>query len=854
MTKYTGVTALAAALAFSVPTAARAQEAAPRSYNIPAQDLGQALRAFAASSGREVVAPGATVAGQRSGAAIGSLTPEQAMARLLAGTGFAFSQVDGAFVIRPIGEGGSETVAANDDPQIVVTGSRIAGAAVPSPVISIAREQARNAGQATLRDIVRAIPQNFGGGQNPGIGFNVPEGNGADVGGGSSINLRGLGSDATLTLLNGHRLSYNSAKQSIDISGIPLGAISRVDVMPDGASALFGSDAVAGVVNIVLRRDLDGLETSAQLGASTEGGNFAQLYGVTAGQVWGEGSALVAYEHGRTTAVTANQRYYAASRSPGLTMVPALRRHSLLGTLRQSLGSTFTFAIDGTFNKRWTDLIYPNDIGGPDLAVSRNRSFSSSESYGLAPSLEWIVGSGWEATLLGTYGRDKVDYAGETITGAQRTSIGSGYYVNRARSIEFSGSGPLLQLPGGDAKLAIGIGYRRIDFQRFTGPTGTQNIKQSQSDHYGFGELNLPLLSGAQNIPLLHSLTLSAAARYEDYRGIGDVTTPKVGLIYAPTSDVSLKASWGKSFRAPTLFQQHQPRTVYLTTATLLGGQGYPPTATTLLLLGGDPDLDPERSENWSATLDLHPRALEGASLEISYFSVRYQDRIVTPIPSLSQSLRNPGYAGFVTLNPSAAVQAAALASATTFANLTGGAEYDPANVVALVSDTSVNAGRQSIWGVDALARYTSAVGTGSLSASLNAAYLESEQQIGPTLPVTQLAGIIFNPPHLRLRGELSWTQGPLSVTGSVTRIGSVEDNRNAPTVRIDGMTPIDLTFRLRGEQGVLAGFDIVASVQNILNDEPSPIRTVLPYDTPYDSTNYSPFGRVVSLSVLKQW
>lgn len=92
----------------------------------------------------------------------------------------------------------------------------------------------------------------------------------------SSANLRGLGADATLTLLNGHRLPYDSALQGVDISAIPLAAVDRIEILPDGASAIYGSDAVGGVVNVVLRRDFEGVTTSAQVGASTAGGNWRQ--------------------------------------------------------------------------------------------------------------------------------------------------------------------------------------------------------------------------------------------------------------------------------------------------------------------------------------------------------------------------------------------------------------------------------------------------------------------------------------------------------------------------------------------------------------------------------------------------
>lgn len=845
-----GGSALAAICLIATP--AEAQTA--QRYDIAEQDLAAALKSFATVSGREVLAASTLVVRKRSVAVRGDYRPEEALKILLSQAGLRADVVEGAFVIRPLDIVDRGTP--QEDPakvDIVVTGSRIRGAPVASPVIALTRETIRNAGQATLPEALRTLPQNFGGGQNPGIGFNVPEASGADLGGGASINLRGLGSDATLTLLNGHRLSYNSAKQSVDISGIPLGAISRLDVVPDGASALFGSDAVAGVVNIVLRRDLNGIGASALLAGSTDGGNFDKLFGLTAGKSWRAGNLLLSYEYGSNTAITATQRDYAANRSPGLTLFPAISRHSAVASFNQNLTDTLAFSLDGLFNKRRTDLTFPLDFGG-DLAVSRGHNSSVAQSFGLAPSLKLSLAHDWLIALTGSFGQDKVDYAGEYFFGTTRIDGGSGYYRNREQSIELSGTGRLFALPGGPAKIAIGTGYRRIDFVRFAGTGGTQNIDRSQSDAYAFGELSLPLIARAQGVRLVDSLTVSAAARYENYRGVGTVATPKIGIVYAPTPDLALKASWGKSFRAPTLYQQYQPQGVYLTQATTVGGQGYPATATALLLIGGNPALKPERSTNWSATLDLHPRSLAGFGIEISYFSVDYRDRIVTPIPSFSAALRSPIYANFVTVNPGAAAQSALIAGAGTFTNISGSSIYDPLQVVALVNNSSVNAGRQSVRGLDVLAHYSGAMGGGTLLASLDGAYLKSRQQIAPTYPVTRLAGIIFNPPHVRARGELGWSINAFTLTGDVTYIGSVEDDRTTPTVRVRGMTPIDFTLRYKVAKGPIGGLDIVASIQNAFNVKPAPIATTLYYDTPYDSTNYSPVGRYVSLSVTTRW
>src|SRR3546814_6056254 len=87
----------------------------------------------------------------------------------------------------------------------------------------------------------------------------------------SSDLLRGLGPDATLTLINGHRVAYDGAIQGVDISAIPLAALDRIEIVADGSSALYGSDAVAGVANVLLRKDYQGLWTSARIAGTKIG-------------------------------------------------------------------------------------------------------------------------------------------------------------------------------------------------------------------------------------------------------------------------------------------------------------------------------------------------------------------------------------------------------------------------------------------------------------------------------------------------------------------------------------------------------------------------------------------------------
>lgn len=833
-----------AAIILCNPASAQAERRVE--IHLAAQPLAMSIQEIARLFGRNVSVDNALIAGRAAPAIDATVTFEEALGAVLAGSGLRASTMGGGTVIAKTAVGQS------DEGGILVTGSRIRGAPLASTTLTYRREDMRDAGQSSLADVIRAIPQNFGGGQNAGVGYNVPSGSGVDLDGGSSINLRGLGSDATLTLLDGRRMSYAGATQGVDVSAIPFGAIERMDVVPDGASALFGSDAVAGVVNVILRRGFDGLETSARVAGSDDGGNFQQQYGATAGRTWQTGSATLSYEYARTTAVEASQRGYADSRTPGVTLSPYLRHHNAALVVRQSLFDTLTFDIDVLYNKRWWEQTLPLNRAG-DLSVSRADFSRTSQSWSAAPSLTLALPADWLVTLGGSYGWNRSAFEGTYSYPTSTSVASSGVYRNVSQNVELSGNGKLVHIPGGDIKAALGMGYRRNLFRR-TGSTASAFIDASQDSYYAFGELSVPVFGPGQLPVLGRSLDLSLAARYERYPDVDSVVTPKLGVIYAPTRDVSVKGSWGRSFRTPTLYEQYRPATVALYAASSLGGSAAN-SATAIYVAGGNADLRPERSTNWSATLDVHPRWLDGMKLEVSYFSIRYRSRIVTPVTYISQALSNPAYAPYVTANPDGADQAAAIAKGYTFTNYSG-AFYNPANVVAIVDNANVNAGRQIVHGVDVLASYKFSLRGGTLRVLANGSYLDSRQRISEAQPTTVMAGTIFNPSHFRGRGEVGWTSDALSLVGAVTYIGSVKDKRSVVSPRIKGMAPVDVTARyhMGREKGPLSGIDIIASVQNAFNDTPSPIATTSYTDTPYDSTNYSPFGRVFSLTVSKSW
>ncbi|WP_066650312.1 MULTISPECIES: TonB-dependent receptor domain-containing protein [Sphingomonas] len=157
-----------------------------------------------------------------------------------------------------------------DSEEVVVTGSRLKldpNATEPLPVSSVTADQLRAAGATDVTATLRQIPALISSGT---VADSIERGGGGT--GQATLNLRQLGSNRTLVLIDGQRhVSGVAGTQTVDVSTIPAGLIDRVDVLTGGASAIYGADAVTGVVNYVLKRDFKGLTVDAQAGVSDRG-------------------------------------------------------------------------------------------------------------------------------------------------------------------------------------------------------------------------------------------------------------------------------------------------------------------------------------------------------------------------------------------------------------------------------------------------------------------------------------------------------------------------------------------------------------------------------------------------------
>lgn len=840
-----------ASLVAAQPAVGQADAGPTVEFHLAAQSLEDALLAVSRSSGREIIFASDVVAGKRAPRLTGRFSAEEAVRRLLQGSGLTVRNQAGALV-----------VVAGTDPQaqadVVVTGSRIRGAQAYAPVTTLDRRTLRAEGQTDLGEAIReTVPQNFGGGQSPVIGLGAEDFGSDNVTSGSAINLRGLGPDATLTLLNGRRFAYDGIAEGVDVSAIPLAAVDRVEIVADGASAIYGSDAVAGVANVVLRRDFSGLETAARVGAATEGGDTQQQVEAVAGGVWSSGGVVATASYDHNSAIQADQRAFASGLDPSTVLLPRLYHVGAVLSGHQSMGSSVEFDLDLLYSRRVAASTFSATTTA-DYQQGGISRHTTANSFVASPAVKIALGGTWSGTLSGTFGRDDLDYRTLYYGGGAVTATFHGSYDNQSIGGEASAEGPLATIAGGEVRLAAGIGYRRVSLvgTNITDPAPPTYLRGSRESFYGFGELNVPLVGEANSRGGIDRLSVNLAGRFEHYPRIGDVFTPKAGLLYAPIQALELRGTWGRSFKAPTLYQLFEAEGAYALPASYFGGASYPANAGAIFVYGGNPDLKPQRATTWSVGGVLTPFADQRLRIDASYFSIHYENRIVSPITSSSTSLSDPAVADLVTVNPGAAAVTALVAGlGSPFQDYSGGAY--PGDIAAVIDDRNRNVSAERYEGVDVAATWKlplSAVTTVTLSAS--GTYLTSDRQLSSGQPTEPLAGHIFEPPHFRGRAGALLTDRGLTASAFLSVAGGVTDDRYAPTVQVAGQKSLDLGlgYAFAAKTGPLHGLSFQLSLLNTFNDLPQQIRNLSGYLTPFDATNYNPVGRFVSVRIAKQW
>lgn len=225
---------------------AQAQAQAARDFNIPGGTLDAALMTYARQAGVQILYTADLVAGLRTAGLTGRHEPGAALDRLLAGSGVVWSRSRPGVIVLRRASSPQASVEAVELGEVLVTGSLIRGPSeTASPVVSLSAAEMDRAGHGSVADALQALPQTFGGTATPTTFLTASDAGGSNTTLATGVDLRGLGPDSTLVLVNGRRLAgAGSRGEFADLSSLPNAAVERVDILLDGASALYGSDAV----------------------------------------------------------------------------------------------------------------------------------------------------------------------------------------------------------------------------------------------------------------------------------------------------------------------------------------------------------------------------------------------------------------------------------------------------------------------------------------------------------------------------------------------------------------------------------------------------------------------------------
>ena len=883
-------------------------DAPKQSINIPADDLVACLELLAKQSGIEFVYDADQLKGVKAHGVSGDLTPKAAVMKLLEGTNLTLTEHQGAMLIAapPAGErrtsnstpssegnaghagplsqpksGQSQTVPYNAESadqkskknstldEIIVTGTHIRGEApVGSALIVYTRVDIEQSGSATLDQFARQMPQNFSGADiiattntNANIG-SFQQGAANNRFGGAGFNLNGLGPGSTLTLLNGHRLAPGAFDGSlVDISQIPLSAVDRIEVLDDGASAIYGSDAVAGVVNIVTRKEFDGAETGFRYGGSTEGGATEYTASQLLGHSWRTGNFLLNYEYDHQGGLDASQRHWIGAQGGPFSLIPENRRNSVFVTGSQDIGSETTLSADVLYSDRDFES---NSILNVSSEMASQSSSGHARESAATLSLDRHLFGDWHATITGNY---------STIQQLENTGTFAlpAYHLNGPTDeqllansdiggIDALGSGSLVSVYGGAVKASFGSSFRTEHYKsyEFTGSPVTPISAQRQVAS-AYGEILVPYVGDANAQPWARRLEVSAAYRYDHYSSFGSTSNPKVGVLWEPVTGLRLRSTYGTSFQAPFLSQLGSPITS--NTALIPDSRSSSGRSDVLEISGGNPALLPETSKSITAGFDYKPASASGLAVSMTYFYVLFKNRIQTPNLTPQALLSRPLLSPFIVLNPS-------LADIQTYFNSPGFqgdmAGLGPSGVVAIVDSQLANIASTVESGLNFSARYSLPMAYGQFNFWASGTHLlEDRIQTAVFGPRFDIDNTLGEPTNWKVRGGLGWVRDGFTSSITINYANAYQNTLFTPSQTIGSWTTANfyLSYNTGSATSYLArNLKIALSVQNLADRRPPylriPAADLPPRQNaiPFDGANASPVGRLVSLQVTKGW
>jgi iron complex outermembrane recepter protein len=800
---------------------------------------------------------------------------------------------------------------------VYVTGSRIARASDfenPAPVVTFTSDDIAKSGYPSLQQLLEDQPF-------VGNGTFSTRGNNQDstANGAASVSLRGLGADATLVLVNGRRVAISSFAESIttnfvDINTIPVAAIERLEVLKDGASAVYGADAVAGVVNVILKKDFDGVEVAA-------GGGFADGYDeYNASGIWGingeDSNVTLVLDYFRNSTLKNSERGplgsadqtrrggedFRSSRGfPGRFIVdgvttidpacPPDRRAGQTCVYDYGPWNLLTPEAERTGlmvlgNKRFGDIEFFTEIAAQhNTSIAQGAPTPLDESAGLtvpvthpnnpfpgATSIQigrfrtvdagprqwdiqtdnirgvfglrgkWLDRWDWEVaaqrarseseqTGSRSQGWVRTDYLQQEIDAGRYNPFGGTYNPQsvidaittslvRQGTSNLTGydaqiSGEIFDLPAGKVAMATGIEYREEDvkdipdeqFQRgLIFGTEAVSAQASRDNWSAFVEFS---------VPVVESLELNLAVRYDDYSDFGGTTNPKISARWEPLESLAFRASWGTGFRAPSLAQiglgPSQESQFFVDTFGCADNPAYCAATDYNIVFAGNPDLDAEESENFNIGAAWKPT--DSWLVAVDYWDIKQENKIDEV---------NFGYL----FSQYCGVQDSDVCVRGT--PLPG----DTLGPLQSVNSSFINIGEQSTNGVDVSVHFRDSVMGGELFVGLDYSrmleFKKRELSADGTSFVTRDLTGEYEYPEDRFVLTGDWGFDVWGVRATVNYTGSFEDT---PDIDFDGVLDFDsnrsrtvgsfTTLNLQGRYTGFEGLTIAVGIDNALDESP---------------------------------
>ena len=569
--------------------------------------------------------------------------------------------------------------------EVLVTGNRNKPrTAIDSavPIDNIKTSDILSTGEASLqRALTFAIPS-----------FNAQDQAISDATAGfAPADIRGLGPSRTLVLINGKRVNQQAqaylnrtpgkGEVGVNLAAIPMAAIASVEVLRDGASAQYGSDAMAGVMNFILKKDSAFSTINVGTGITSAGDGFQFNVDYNTTLPFGNGGrvnltlgytdqALTnrAGSPGRSAfdASTALPNELAfADNDATLGMIvgrPDLKQKNVLVNVSHPVGENSEFYTTHSFSDRWNRSFayyrfpgWRRDVAGNGF-INTDTDGSDADGYsdfmGYHPTFEGSIqdhfnvvgfdldlGNDWRVDLSVTHGKNSIDYTVNrsvnrdylTAEGWSPTTFNPGGYAfsNVIQNADFT------KTFSEKVAFSAGLEYKEETFEAFKGDPfsryagGSDSFAGIAAEQEGeWSRTNFAAYAGA-DIDFSEKLLVAVAARYEDYSDAGDNFSWKLASRYKVSATTALRASVSTGFRAPTLHQQKISNTQYIIVSgsaePLLQGTIQNGTAAARAL--GIDDLTNETSQNMSAGITFGNK--NGFSGSLDFYNIKVNDRVL---------------------------------------------------------------------------------------------------------------------------------------------------------------------------------------------------------------------------------